>query len=123
MARHVAPAGRGALLAVCALAWLASCRHDVDPIRVQGGQLIVENLTHDEWRDVKITVNAYYAGAARTLAPGGRLDGPLSNFVTGLGQRFDPRRERVWRVEVRAKTADGTPVALDWEAKSTSKPK
>jgi len=76
--------------------------------------VVVENLTRDEWRDVTVTVNAYYRGGAPTLAPGGRLEGALSGFVTGLGQRFDVNRERVWRVEVRA-TSDAGPVALDWE--------
>jgi hypothetical protein len=75
---------------------------------------VVENLTRHEWRDVTVTVNAYYRGGARTVAPGGRLEGSLGNFVTGLGQRFDVNRERVWRVEVRA-TSDAGPVSLDWD--------
>jgi hypothetical protein len=99
---------------LCAVVWLGACRHYVEPIRVERGLLVVENLTRDEWRDVTVTVNAYYRGGARTLAPGGRLEGPLGDFVTGLGQRFDVKRERVWRVEVRA-TSDAGPVALDWE--------
>ena len=100
--------------AVAMVALLASCRQAVEPIRVDNRQLVVENLTTEEWRDVTVTVNAYYRGGTRTLAPGGRLEGPLRDFVTGLGQRLNVGRERVWRVEVRATTAAGKPVALDW---------
>jgi hypothetical protein len=71
-----------------------------------------------EWRDVSVTVNAYYKGVAPRVAPGGRLEAPLAGFVTGLGQRFDPGREHVWRVEVRATDNAGGPVALDWDEKT-----
>jgi hypothetical protein len=104
------------VLACAGALLLASCRHAPEPIRVDGKRLIVENLTKNEWRDVTVTVNAYYRGGARTLASGGQLDAPLGNFVTGLGQRFDVNRERVWRVEVRA-TSDAGPVSLDWDRK------
>ena len=74
----------------------------------------MENQTAQEWRNVTVTVNAYYRGSARTLLPGARLEAPLGNFMTGLGQRFDVNRERVRHVEVRATTSAGQPVALDW---------
>ena len=75
---------------------------------------MIENQTKADWTDVKVTVNAYYRGGSSKLAAGGRLEAPLANFVTGLGQRFNPARESVWRVEVRAATAAG-PVSLDWD--------
>jgi hypothetical protein len=102
-----------AAVALASAALAASCRVAQDPIRVDRGRLVVENMTRDEWLDVSVTLNAYYHGGARTLLPGGRLEGPLTNFVTGLGQRFDPARERVRVVEVRARTAGGRPVTLD----------
>ena len=96
-------------------------REDDPPIRLNGAWIVVENQTRIEWRDVSVTINAYYKGVAPRVAPGGRLEAPLSGFVTGLGQRFNTARERVWRVEVRATDAAGTPVALDWDEK-TDKP-
>jgi hypothetical protein len=96
------------------LASIVSCRHAPDPIRVDRGRLVVENQTDQEWRDVTVTVNAYYRGGAQRLLPSGRLETPLTNFVTGLGQRFNVNRERVRRVEVRATTAAGQPVTLNW---------
>ena len=104
------------------LAGVAGCgRADDPPIRLNGTWLVIENQTPAEWRDVSVLVNAFYKGVAPRVAPGGRLEAPLGGFVTGLGQRFNPARERVWRVEVRATDAGGQPVALDWDEK-TGKP-
>jgi hypothetical protein len=100
----------------CAMALLLGCRPRPEPIRVDHGRLVVENLTRQEWRDVTVTVNAYYRGGSPSLEPGGRLETPLTNFVTGFGQRFDTNREHVRRVEVRAKTPAGEPIAIDWGA-------
>jgi hypothetical protein len=56
------------------------------------------------------------------VAPGGRLEAPLGGFVTGFGQRFNPARETVNRVEVRATDATGKPVLLDWDARAGTPP-
>ena len=93
---------------------VTGCRTQPPPIRLNGRTLVVENQTKTEWRNVTVTVNAYYRGTTTALAPGAELDAGLSNFVTGLGQRFDPSRETVHTVEVRATDAAGQPVALDW---------
>ena len=92
---------------------ISACGGSEPPIRVNGTALVIENQTRQEWRDVVVTVNGYYRGTAGTLAPGARLDANLGNFVTGLGQRFDPRRERVRVVEVKAKDTSGKPVTLE----------
>jgi hypothetical protein len=88
------------------------------PIRQRGAWLIVENQTKSPWKDVSVTLNAYYRGVSPTLAAGGRLEAPLANFVTGLGQRYNAAREHISRVEVRATDADGKPVVLDWDEKT-----
>ena len=88
------------------------------PIRQRGGWLVIENQSKMEWRDVSVTLNAYYRGVAPRVAAGGRLEAPLAGFVTGLGQRFDPAREHITRVEVRATDAAGKPVLLDWDEKT-----
>lgn len=101
------------------LLMLAACaREEQPPIRLNGAWIVVENQSKIEWRDVSVTVNAYYRGVAPRVAPGGRLEAPLNGFVTGFGQRFNPARETVRRVEVRATDAAGKPVALDWDAQS-----
>ncbi len=85
-----------------------------------GGRLVIENQSNLEWRDVSVTVNAYYRGVSPRVAAGARLEAPLAQFVTGLGQRFDTAREHVMRVEVRATDAAGKPVALDWDEQTGS---
>jgi hypothetical protein len=98
---------------------LARCGRDTEPpIRLNGQWLVVENQSKMEWRDVSVVVNGYYKGVAPRVAAGGRLEAPLSGFVTGLGRRFDVTAERVSRVEVRATDAAGAPVAVDWDANS-----
>lgn len=104
-----------ALVAVLVLVGLGACRHEEPPIRLRGAWIVIENQSKMEWRDVSVTVNAYYKGVAPRVAAGGRLEAPLDGFVTGLGQRFDTGRERVRRVEVRAADATGRPVSLDWD--------
>ena len=93
---------------------------DGPPIWQNGGRLVIENQSKMEWRDVSVTVNAYYRGVAPRVAAGSRLEAPLAGFVTGLGQRFDTTREHVSRVEVRATDAAGKPVALDWDEQTGS---
>jgi hypothetical protein len=97
---------------------LAGCRRDQAPIRQHGAWLVIENQSRMEWRDVSVTVNAYYKGVAPRLAAGGRLEAPLAGFVTGFGQRFNTAREHVARVEVRATDSAGKPVVLDWDEKT-----
>ena len=99
-------------------AFVAGCRTELPPIRQRGAWLVVENQTSTEWKNVSVTLNAYYRGVSPALAAGGRLEAPLSNFVTGLGQRFNTAREHISRVEVRATDAAGKPVALDWDEKT-----
>jgi hypothetical protein len=109
----------GRFLAVAALLLcLAGCHAVLPPVRLRGAWLIVENQTPSGWKDVTVTVNAYYRGGSPSLAAGGRLEAPLGNFVTGLGQRFNAAREHISRVEVRATDAAGHPVVLDWDEKT-----
>ena len=88
-----------------------------EPIRIEGTRVVVENRTPETWNGVNVTINAYYRVRTASIAPGGRLETPMSNLETGLGQRFNPAREHVMRVEVRATDASGKPVAIDWDEK------
>ena len=108
-------------LALFASIVLVGCRGTPPPIRLNGRTLVVETQTKHEWRNVTVTVNAYYRGGASSLAPGAELDAGLSSFVTGFGQRFDPNREMVHTVEVRAIDASGQPVSVDWSDRKQEK--
>jgi len=100
---------------VACVLFAAGCQAELPPIRQRGAWLVIENQTTSPWKDVSVTLNAYYRGVSPRLAAGGRLEAPLANFETGLGQRFNTAREHISRVEVRATDAAGHPVALDWD--------
>lgn len=104
--------------ALAAALFVSGCGAELPPIRQRGTWIVVENQTKSAWKDVSVTVNAYYRGVSPALSAGGRLEAPLANFVTGLGQRFNTAREHISRVEVRATDASGNPVALDWDEKT-----
>ena len=104
-----------AVLGVFGVLPMRGCGAELPPIRQHGSWLVIENQTKTPWRDVTVTLNAYYRGVSPALAAGGRLEAPLAGFVTGLRQRFNTAREHVRRVEVRATDAAGRPVALDWD--------
>jgi hypothetical protein len=92
----------------------SACRPPPPPIDVHGDRLVVHNRTDESWRDVRVLVNHHFGGATDLLPPGGRLDVPLARLQTGLGQKFDRRRQAVTRIEVTATTASGAPVRLLW---------
>ena len=66
---------------------------------------------------MSVTLNHYYRGVAPRVEAGARLEAPLANFVTGLGQRFNTVRERISHVVVRATDGAGNPVTLEWDEK------
>jgi len=107
-----------AVLAILVVSRSGCGRSFLPPIRQHGAWLVVENQTKTPWKDVSVTLNAYYRGVSPALAAGGRLEAPLASFVTGLGQRFNTAREHISRVEVRATDANGNPVVLDWDEKT-----
>ncbi len=96
---------------------MSACRAELPPIRQSGTWLVVENQSGSPWRDVSVTVNHYYRGVSPRVEAGARLEAPLANFVTGLGQRFSTTRERISHVEVRATDGAGKPVTLEWDEK------
>jgi hypothetical protein len=105
--------GGGLVFAVLLLA--AACDVPRDPIIVDEGIVTVENLTGVQWRNVRITVNDHFSGGAAMLEPGGRMTAPLSQFQTGLGQKFDRGRQSVFKVEVTATDPDGKAVNIKWD--------
>lgn len=84
-----------------------------EPLQIERGMLTVDNRTSHEWQKVEIWVNQYFRATAPVLAAGGRLQVPLSSFVSGYAQRFDTKRLAVRDVRLTATQPDGTPVKLD----------
>jgi hypothetical protein len=99
--------------AVAAAILLGACSEPREPIVVQRTALILDNQSSSEWTGIEIWVNDHYRVTYSALAPGGRLNVPLSSFVAGFGQRF-PIGTNVFGVEVTAKASGGEPVRLIW---------
>jgi hypothetical protein len=115
LARAWRLAGRsfsGGWIAVGAAIVLGACSEPREPIVVQRTALILDNQSSSEWTGIEIWVNDHYRVTYSALAPGGRLNVPLSSFVAGFGQRF-PLGTNVFGVEVTAKSGN-EPVRLIW---------
>ena len=92
----------------------AACSPPPDPITVAENSIVVKNATSRDWKNVRVTVNDHFSGGVQLLAAGGRMNAPLSQFVTGFGQRYDPSRQIVYKVEVTATDTKGEAVTLKW---------
>ena len=101
--------------------WLAllltgGCSSPDDPITIRENIVTVENQSSRDWRNVVVTVNDHFRGGVGTLTARGRLTAPLSQFQTGLGQRFDAGRQSVVKIDVTATDDKEQPVRLEWGA-------
>jgi len=105
-----------AALLVC-LAIAAGCREapPVEPLKLDGNMLTVDNRSSNDWNDVVILLNRNHSVRAASIPAGGRLQVPLDTFVAGFGQRFDYRRTQITDLRLKAKLADGTPLELQKE--------
>jgi hypothetical protein len=102
------------------LAGAIACSEPREPIIVEEGSVMVENLTGTDWKNVRITVNDHFNGGVPSLTAGQRVNAPLSQFQSGLGYRYDRGRMSVYKVEVTATDARGNPVKLLWGENRTA---
>jgi hypothetical protein len=103
-----------ALVTGLLLGALACKAEEPRPIRVGTDRITVINLTSTPWRDVEVWLNDHYRARTPDLAPGQRLEVPLGVFVAGFGQRFDPKKQIPFGIEVDAVGVDGKPVKAIW---------
>jgi hypothetical protein len=105
------------VLVFIALAAFAGCRDrpPVEPLKLDGNLLTVDNRSSHDWTDVEIWLNRNHRVRIASIAAGGRQQVPLDAFVTGRGQRFDYRRMQITDLRLKAKLADGTPLELQKE--------
>jgi len=85
-----------------------------EPITFAGRAITVENQTGGEWQNVEVWLNDHYRVTRSRMAPGERFSIPLTAFVAGFGQRFDPARQTIRGVEVTASAPGGRPIKLVW---------
>ena len=87
----------------------------MEPLKLDGNMLTVDNRSSANWTDVEIWLNRNHSVRAPSIPAGGRMQVPLDTFVAGFGQRFDYRRTQITDLRLKAKQADGTPIELKKE--------
>jgi hypothetical protein len=99
---------------VVCIAIAAACRQPppVEPLKLDGNMLTVDNRSSSDWNDVVILLNRNHSVRAASIPAGGRLQVPLDTFVAGFGQRFNYRRTQITDLRLKARLADGTPLEL-----------
>ena len=83
----------------------------IDPLRLDGDRLTVNNRTPDAWNDVEIKINNQYRVVVPQILPGQRFDASLEAFLDVYGNHFRYAHQQVKDVRLRA-TANGRPVDL-----------
>ena len=84
----------------------------LEPLRLDGNMLTVDNQTSDEWTNVEVWINYQFRQVAKSVPAHSRFQAPLDTFVEGFGQRFDLKRIPVKDVRLKAKLPDGKPLEI-----------
>ena len=113
MLRRGFAAGFVAWIALAALT-AGGCRERpaVEPLKLDGNMLTVDNRSTTDWNSVEIWLNRNHSVRTASIPAGGRLQVPLDAFVAGFGQRFNYRRTQITDLRLKATLPDGTPLEL-----------
>jgi len=97
-----------------ALAAGAACREKppIEPLKLDGNLLTVDNRSAQDWTRVEIWLNKNHSVRIPSIAAGSRLQVPLDSFVAGFGQRFNYKRTQITDLRLKATLPDGSPLEL-----------
>jgi hypothetical protein len=84
----------------------------IDPLRLEGNRLTVNNRTPDAWNDVEIKINRQYRVVVPQILPGQRFDASLEAFLDVYGNHFRYTHQQVKDVHLTGKLPSGLPVDL-----------
>ena len=87
----------------------------VEPLKLDGNMLTVDNRSGDEWKNVEIWLNTYYRLTRSSIQPNERFQAPLDTFVAGFGQRFEFRRMQIRDLRLTATLPSGKPIEIKKE--------
>ncbi|HKT81206.1 MAG TPA: hypothetical protein VJP86_13360 [Vicinamibacterales bacterium] len=88
-------------------------------LRLQSGQLTVDNQTDEEWRSVEIWVNNYYRALVPSIAPHSVFQVRLDSFVSGYGRRFDYGHAQVTDLRLSARRPNGEAIEVKKDFRGT----
>ncbi len=98
-----------------ALVLAAACGQEPPPaLKVDNSRLQIQNQTDRTWADVEVWLNDHYRVQIPSLAPKQVAVVPLDVFVAGYGQRFNPRKQVVYGIEVSARDGAARVAVLVW---------
>ena len=100
------------LTTALAIAMAGCSKPPVEPLKLDGNMLTVENRSTRDWTGVEIWLNRNHRVTVKSIPAGGRMQVPLDAFVAGFGQRFNFRRTQITDLRLTAKLPDGTPLEL-----------
>jgi hypothetical protein len=84
----------------------------IDPLRLEGDRLTVNNRTPDAWSEVEIKINRQYRVVVPQILAGQRFDASLEAFLDVYGNHFRYVHQQVKDVHLTAKLPNGQPVDL-----------
>ena len=96
---------------------LAACSKapEVEPFKLEGKRLTVNNLSKDTWKDVRIQINRQYLVQVPEILAGQRFDVSLDAFLDVYGNHFYYQRQQIKDVHLTAKAAGGADVDTHME--------
>ena len=104
-----------ALTSLCLSTFACGKAPDIEPFRLDGKRLTVNNLSKDTWKDVEIRINRQYRVAAPEILAGQRFDVSLDAFLDVYGNHFYYQRQQIHDVHLTAKVPGGAPVDTDMD--------
>ena len=97
-----------------ALILASACTQPPPALRFDSSRLQIQNQTERTWAGVEIWLNDHYRVQIPSLAPTQVAVVPLDVFVAGYGQRFNPKKQVVYGIEVSVRDGAARVAVLVW---------
>jgi hypothetical protein len=114
MSRRRALSAAVLLIGLAGFFWMRGCEQVLPDIEVANGTIHVRNNTEQEWRNVRIWVNEYYAVTVPTIRPNAFVREPIKRFVAAQGQTINTSTTPITSVVVLGTGEDGERVRIVW---------
>ena len=115
MPRRASAAGCCVVFALLALTIGCRDKPPIEPLKLDGGMLTVDNRSSNDWSAVEIWLNRNHSVRIASIPAGARQQVPLDAFVAGFGQRFNYKRTQITDLRLKGKLPDGSPFEIKKE--------